>query len=72
MGILFCFPLPTVYWYISQELKLKYSIMFLCIASSNAMAERQGSGGVAGQIHWISAMILMLSSHHISGQGQGK
>ncbi|KFO85010.1 hypothetical protein N320_05352, partial [Buceros rhinoceros silvestris] len=35
------------------------------------MAERQGSSGVAGRIHWISAIILMLWSHHISGQGQG-
>ncbi|XP_075290061.1 roundabout homolog 2 isoform X11 [Opisthocomus hoazin] len=40
-------------------------------ASNNAMAGRQGSGGVTGWKHWILSMILMLWSHQISGQGQG-
>ncbi|KFP72923.1 hypothetical protein N310_00906, partial [Acanthisitta chloris] len=35
------------------------------------MAGRQGSNGVAGWVHWILAVILMLWSHQISGQGQG-
>ncbi|KFW11047.1 hypothetical protein N327_13518, partial [Fulmarus glacialis] len=35
------------------------------------MAERQGSGGVTGWTLWILAIILMLWSHQISGQGQG-
>ncbi|XP_064008377.1 roundabout homolog 2 isoform X9 [Pogoniulus pusillus] len=40
-------------------------------ASNNAMAKRQGSGGVTGRIHWLLAVILTSWSHHISGQGQG-
>ncbi|KFP22612.1 hypothetical protein Z169_06772, partial [Egretta garzetta] len=35
------------------------------------MAGRQGSGRVTGQPHWILAIILMLWSHQMSGQGQG-
>ncbi|KFO06048.1 hypothetical protein N312_02730, partial [Balearica regulorum gibbericeps] len=35
------------------------------------MAERQGSGAVTGRTHWILAVILMLWSHQICGQGQG-
>ncbi|KFQ60611.1 hypothetical protein N334_02577, partial [Pelecanus crispus] len=35
------------------------------------MDGRQGSGGVTGQTRWILAIILILWSHHISGQGQG-
>ncbi|KFQ93098.1 hypothetical protein Y956_06823, partial [Nipponia nippon] len=35
------------------------------------MAGRQGSIRVTGQTHWIFAIILMLWSHQISGQGQG-
>ncbi|XP_030818398.1 roundabout homolog 2 isoform X11 [Camarhynchus parvulus] len=35
------------------------------------MAGRQGSGRVAGKMHWILAVIPMLWGHQISGQGQG-
>lgn len=36
------------------------------------MAGRQGSGRIAGKMHWMLAIILMLWGHQISGQGQGK
>lgn len=36
------------------------------------MAGGQGSGTVAGKMHWILAVIPMLWGHQISGQGQGK
>ncbi|KFP83584.1 hypothetical protein N311_11201, partial [Apaloderma vittatum] len=35
------------------------------------MAGRLGSGGVTEWMHWILAIILMLWSHQICGQGQG-
>ncbi|KFW85463.1 hypothetical protein N305_05701, partial [Manacus vitellinus] len=35
------------------------------------MAGRQESDGVAGRVHWILSIILMLWSYQSSGQGQG-
>ncbi|KFW69776.1 hypothetical protein AS28_02455 [Pygoscelis adeliae] len=34
------------------------------------MAERRGSSMVTGRMHWILAIVLMLWSHQIRGQGK--
>lgn len=58
--------------HVYKQLKLKQSIIFLYVVSNNAMAGRQGSSQVTGLVYWMLAAILMLWSHQISGQGQGK
>lgn len=67
----FCFVLLHPKVYFPRVITKTFNIC-LCVASNNAMAERQGSGRVTVWAHWILAITLMLWGHRISGQGQGK